>query len=643
MTVLSGGVLSGRKSPLSGGVSGLLSHRRAITAQAGQYYVDDALSQPLVSDNAKTEFYSAQDVDYVPPNIATVDDITLVMNGMLAFWDGKLYVTGQTWINEVPTPTDGAAQTDYDVFLGGTSSAAGDDPTFSINKWAMSGGQFFSASNGNPATIKKLHKTSSAVAWTWFGRVQTGASVATLNTLFATCATAGDYGIVIRADSSGRIKVDQYDGTTLHTKQTPTVLAVNTVYNIIVTYDPVLTTLAISVDGKTFTSFNPTGWTAAVSTDASGNFRIGSDTTGGHKMPNGTIVFGSGLLDHAINVTELGTLSTWLNAHYANTLNPAAPGQVIGLVAQASDTAAYLAWAKPSDGGAAISDYTIQYKTAAAGSWTTFSHTASTNQFCQITGLTNGTTYDFRVAGVNSLGTGPNSNVVIAVPVVAGSSPYDLSKYYLTIPVNSSGQWFGTAQNIVQPALLTFNDAWFGRANGKLIYNCPDGAAGTNPTDPYARSELRQLTDIPNATTDSDTIKFYAQALLDGTKITVHQIHADTFPAYKLSMTGSSSGAGTLRALTRVVASDAETITVIKSGMTNGDVTVLKVSYTGTTLDFYLDGNVAGMTPNVSIPWNRAGQTGTWYWKRGAYYQDAKQIGTIATIVHMTQSGASTL
>lgn len=78
-----------------------------------------------------------------------------------------------------------------------------------------------------------------------------------------------------------------------------------------------------------------------------------------------------------------------------------------GISATAGNTQATVTWTAPSsDGGADITDYTIQYSSNGGGTWSTFAHTASANTSATVTGLTNGTTYVFRVAAVNTSGTG---------------------------------------------------------------------------------------------------------------------------------------------------------------------------------------------------------------------------------------------
>jgi hypothetical protein len=66
-----------------------------------------------------------------------------------------------------------------------------------------------------------------------------------------------------------------------------------------------------------------------------------------------------------------------------------------------------LTWnAPPSNGGAAITDYLIQYSSNNGRTWRTFNDGVSTTRAVTVTGLTNGTRYVFRVAAVNVAGTG---------------------------------------------------------------------------------------------------------------------------------------------------------------------------------------------------------------------------------------------
>ena len=100
---------------------------------------------------------------------------------------------------------------------------------------------------------------------------------------------------------------------------------------------------------------------------------------------------------------------------------PAAP---TALSATGVAESAELDWSVPSnDGGAPITDYVVQYATNVAGPWTTFVDGTSALTSTTVTGLTNGTSYVFRVAALNAAGTGPVSSLASATPLAAPSAP----------------------------------------------------------------------------------------------------------------------------------------------------------------------------------------------------------------------------
>ena len=119
---------------------------------------------------------------------------------------------------------------------------------------------------------------------------------------------------------------------------------------------------------------------------------------------------------------------------------PGIPDPVYGLSA---NNQIKVFWGIPANGGAAISDYILEYKPTAGSTWTTFAHTPSSNAYAMVTGLTNGASYDFRVAAVNSAGTGTTSS---AKTIVDGSSIY--------LHILSTGQSLSTGTN-ANPSLST--------------------------------------------------------------------------------------------------------------------------------------------------------------------------------------------
>ena len=100
------------------------------------------------------------------------------------------------------------------------------------------------------------------------------------------------------------------------------------------------------------------------------------------------------------------------------------------LRAEPGDTQVTLRWTAPlSDGGKVIEEYQYQQKTgnSAYGAWTTITGSDDTTTGHDVTGLTNGTSYSFKVRAKNSVGEGPESNVVTVVPVTGPSAPTGLT------------------------------------------------------------------------------------------------------------------------------------------------------------------------------------------------------------------------
>ena len=117
------------------------------------------------------------------------------------------------------------------------------------------------------------------------------------------------------------------------------------------------------------------------------------------------------------------------------------PGAPTGVTGTAGNAQVSLSWTAPaSNGGASITDYTVQYSSNSGSSWTTFSRSASTATTATVTGLTNGTAYVFHVAAVNSAGTSSYStNSSSVTPAAAGGSKIAIARNNGTSTFTGSG------------------------------------------------------------------------------------------------------------------------------------------------------------------------------------------------------------
>ena len=96
----------------------------------------------------------------------------------------------------------------------------------------------------------------------------------------------------------------------------------------------------------------------------------------------------------------------------------AAPDVPTNITASPDDGLAYLSWTAPVQGGNdPVTDYSIQYRIDGSGAWTDFTHTAQTTTTTTISGLTDGTLYDFQVAAINDIGTGAYTSTAYTMPL----------------------------------------------------------------------------------------------------------------------------------------------------------------------------------------------------------------------------------
>lgn len=169
-------------------------------------------------------------------------------------------------------------------------------------------------------------------------------------------------------------------------------------------------------------------------------------------------------------------------------------------VTSTGNRTASLAWTAPADeGGSAITDYHVHN----ASSGALVASTGGPNTTFTLTGLTNGTSYSFRVVAQNAVGNSSVSNTVSATPTGAPFPPRDLA----ASPSNASVALSWTAPIYDSGSAIT----------GFRIVNASNGAALATTTNPANTS-------------------FTVNGLANG--------HAYTFYVVALNGAGASSGSG---------------------------------------------------------------------------------------------------
>ncbi len=121
-------------------------------------------------------------------------------------------------------------------------------------------------------------------------------------------------------------------------------------------------------------------------------------------------------------VAASGTAGTGAYSNIVNVTPIGIPDPIDDLSATAQDTQVVLTWTDP--GGSPVTDYVVQYgeTTGFPGNALVFVEGSGTMLTAIVTGLTNGTSYSFRVFAVNGVGSSPASNVVSGTPAIIGSN-----------------------------------------------------------------------------------------------------------------------------------------------------------------------------------------------------------------------------
>ncbi len=159
-----------------------------------------------------------------------------------------------------------------------------------------------------------------------------------------------------------------------------------------------------------------------------------------------------------------------------------------------------LTWSVPaSEGGSVITDYVIQYSSNSGSSWTTFDDGISTSATGSVTGLVTGTSYIFKVAAANGIGTGTyseSSSSATPIPTACAGDCYLEGSE----PNYALGLALGTERQGPGGSIISLQDG----AGGFKIWKEKDGTRILNATGLLGHGWQKKLTRAGTGFTETD-------------------------------------------------------------------------------------------------------------------------------------------
>lgn len=326
-----------------------------------------------------------------------------------------------------------------------------------------------------------------------------------------------------------------------------------------------------------------------------------------------------------------------------------------------------LSWVAPDTlNGGAISDYEVQYSVAGANTWTTV-NVGSATASITITGLTNATAYDLRVAGVTAAGSGAVasytadiSSTPFADPVNAGGNdlPVITGSPVRALPLSAStGVWNTTGRTLSYSYQWQVADAANGtytditsnasattatftpdyRHPGKFVrvvvtatnLNTPNGVSstGTAISLPTTAIQTGLASAVQNLTvTRGDkklSVTWQAPATTNGGTITsymllVKKTTESSYQIHRNALAPSTTSSETLATLTNGTSYDVRVLAVTAAGagadaIATGTPSTVPTNAGGSNLPSVSGTTTVGETLTVSNgTWNDGGATATY-------------------------------
>jgi hypothetical protein len=303
-----------------------------------------------------------------------------------------------------------------------TPSAPGVPTIFEVRAGIQSGALglwfFVPSANNSPITSYTVqYRTTGSPTWlTWSGAL----SDSTILPNFAPAKYTLITGLTNGTEYEIRVSATNGVGTSLFSQSSGTPAA----GTVTAPAAPTINTVTTPSTGKGTLSVAFTAGSANNGTIS--NYQYSFDGTNWVNRQTGTTaspIVITGLADataysvriRAVNEAGPGSTSNIVGGTTASVpAAPAAPTPTAG------SSQVSLTWTAPANGGSAILDYVIQFSSNGGTSWTTFTEGVEAVTSSNVTGLTNGTSYVFRVAAVNAVGQGVFSVASSAVTPAAG-------------------------------------------------------------------------------------------------------------------------------------------------------------------------------------------------------------------------------
>jgi hypothetical protein len=251
------------------------------------------------------------------------------------------------------------------------------------------------------------------------------------------------------------------------------------------------------------------------------------------------------------------------------------PGAPTGVQGTVGDTEVALQWTAPAaPTGATLTGFFVEHSSDGGVTWTRSTQLAATAVSHTVTGLTNGTTYQFRVAAVNDSGIAPTAPETVfgigsfSTPISV--TPLDTPTIALAFDTGSSNSDFVTSNGTVNVGDLQSGGTWEFSTDGGNSFTTGTGTSFTLQPGTYAIGAIQVRQSFPVGNTSqvrSNTQQFIVDQTVPGA------------PALALNATDPVSAAEAQQPVT-VAGELGSVITVVFTGV-NGSVTKTPITGTG--------------------------------------------------------------